>query len=420
MTLPTANIIRTMRREKNITQDELAQTLGVSFQAVSRWENGQAYPDIELLPKIAEIFGITTDRLLGADERAKTQKRIETLEAYNRAYHAAEDGFGKYEIMAKALEEFPDSEPFMEKAMDQLLLHNALPREKALPIVREYCRKLIENTRSSVRRLSSLYRIFQYEDENRLADWSKYVSEKVTVPQLLASRYNHLGEVDKCNLQRQKNLFASLNYSFDTEFSRLRYHEGAGGLDSDTASRAADHLFGSAEKDPVVSVKGQEIILRLVDVLRDPAIEEDGWIFRRAFTYLRLAAGQFGSGDKDGGYEALEKSVELYERILQIPVDRELLLNCPVLDRLTVSAVSYYNPEQNLLKQISSDPVDTMLRQDAASILSVNTHNFRYAQIYHPLTSPSGWEWFDCVRSEERFKACAERIITYKPDNFPE
>ncbi len=47
--LPTAEIIRTKRREKNITQEELAQFLGVSFQAVSRWENGQAYPDIELL-----------------------------------------------------------------------------------------------------------------------------------------------------------------------------------------------------------------------------------------------------------------------------------------------------------------------------------------------------------------------------------
>ncbi|MBQ8511146.1 MAG: helix-turn-helix transcriptional regulator [Clostridia bacterium] len=420
MTLPTANIIRTMRRENNVTQDELAQALGVSYQAVSRWENGQAYPDIELLPKIAAFFGITTDRLLGADEEAKLRKRIETLEAYNRAYHAAEDGYAKYEIMARAVKEFPDSEPFMEKALEQLICHDALPREEALPIVREYCRKLIENTRSSVRRLSSLYRIFQYEDEDRLTDWSKYVSEKVTVPQLLASRYNHLGEVEKCNLQRQKNLFASLNYSFDTEFSRLRYHEGAGSLNSDTASRAADHLLGPAEKDPTISVKGQEIILRLVDVLRDPAIEEDGWIFRRAFTYLRLAAGRFGSGDKEGGYEALEKSVELYETVLRIPVDRDLPLNCQVLDRLTISAISYYNPEQNLLRQISSDPVDIMLRRDAASVLPVNTHNFRYAQIYHPLTDPSGWEWFNCVRDEDRYKACVERIRKYRPEDFPE
>ena len=121
MTLPTAEIIRTMRRERNVTQDELAQALGVSFQAVSRWENGQAYPDIELLPKIADYFGITTDKLLGADKQAKLKKRIETFEAYNQAYHAAEDGFGKYEVMAKAAEEFPDVLNFTEAALNQLV-----------------------------------------------------------------------------------------------------------------------------------------------------------------------------------------------------------------------------------------------------------------------------------------------------------
>ncbi len=416
--LPTAEIIRTMRREKNVTQDELAQALGVSFQAVSRWENGQAYPDIELLPKIAEFFGITTDRLLGADEKAKLKKRIETLEAYNRAYHAAEDGFGKYEVMAKAIEEFPDSEHFLEKALEQLVYHNALPREEALPIVREYCRKLIENTGKPITRLSTLYKIFQYEDEERLDNWSKYVSEKVTVPQLLASRYHHLGDVDKCNLQRQKNLFASLNYSFDAEFSRLRYISETGSLDPDTAAHAADLILGPAVKDPEASVRGQEIVLRLVDVLRDPSTDKDGWIFRRAFTYLRLAAGRFGSGDRDGGYKALEKSVELYEIILEIPVDLELPLNCPVLDRLTISAVTYYNPEPNLLRRTSSDSDHKTPRKETASNTQINTLHYRYAQIYHPLANPDGWEWFNSVRNEDRFKAFLERIEKYRPENF--
>ena len=56
--------IASLRKEKGITQDELAQYVGVSVQAVSKWENGGA-PDIELLPKIADFFSTTIDALFG-------------------------------------------------------------------------------------------------------------------------------------------------------------------------------------------------------------------------------------------------------------------------------------------------------------------------------------------------------------------
>ena len=53
------------RKRLGMTQDKLAEQLGVTAQAVSKWENDQACPDITTLPKLAEIFGITTDDLLG-------------------------------------------------------------------------------------------------------------------------------------------------------------------------------------------------------------------------------------------------------------------------------------------------------------------------------------------------------------------
>lgn len=53
------------RKNKNITQEALAKQLNISNQAVSKWETEQSYPDIELLPKIADIFGITLDELFG-------------------------------------------------------------------------------------------------------------------------------------------------------------------------------------------------------------------------------------------------------------------------------------------------------------------------------------------------------------------
>lgn len=58
------NILK-LRKENGLTQEKLASMIGVSFQAVSRWENGTAYPDIELIPKIASIFQVSIDSLLG-------------------------------------------------------------------------------------------------------------------------------------------------------------------------------------------------------------------------------------------------------------------------------------------------------------------------------------------------------------------
>ena len=60
--------IATLRREKNLKQDDLAQMLEVSPQAVSKWENDQTCPDISLLPKLAKILGVSVDELLSGKQ----------------------------------------------------------------------------------------------------------------------------------------------------------------------------------------------------------------------------------------------------------------------------------------------------------------------------------------------------------------
>ena len=57
--------IVTHRKKLGLTQDALAERLGVTAQAVSKWENDQSCPDITMLPKLAEVFGCSTDQLLG-------------------------------------------------------------------------------------------------------------------------------------------------------------------------------------------------------------------------------------------------------------------------------------------------------------------------------------------------------------------
>ena len=66
------NMILTLRKQKNVTQESLAAELGVTAAAVSKWEKGYTLPDILMLCALADYFEVTTDALLG---RSDTKKR---------------------------------------------------------------------------------------------------------------------------------------------------------------------------------------------------------------------------------------------------------------------------------------------------------------------------------------------------------
>ncbi len=71
--------ISDLRKNKGMTQEQLAQQVGVTAQAVSKWENDLSCPDISILPQLAEALGVTTDELLG-----KVQMRPLTVEDKDR------------------------------------------------------------------------------------------------------------------------------------------------------------------------------------------------------------------------------------------------------------------------------------------------------------------------------------------------
>ena len=77
--------IKQLRASDGRTQEALAQALGVTAQAVSRWEKGICYPDMEMVPAIANYFGVSIDRLFGYDNERERKERdlIERINALN-------------------------------------------------------------------------------------------------------------------------------------------------------------------------------------------------------------------------------------------------------------------------------------------------------------------------------------------------
>ena len=68
--------IKNARTEKNMTQMDLADAMGISFQAVSNWERGNSMPDVAKLPDLCEILGLNLDELLGNEDTIKTVKKM--------------------------------------------------------------------------------------------------------------------------------------------------------------------------------------------------------------------------------------------------------------------------------------------------------------------------------------------------------
>ena len=97
--------IYTLRKEKRITQAQLAEKLGVSEQAVSKWENDQCAPDVSLFPIIAEFFGVSIDRLFGYH----TSSYTDDVEAIMKAADDSMDTYKEIEIISEGLKKYPNS-----------------------------------------------------------------------------------------------------------------------------------------------------------------------------------------------------------------------------------------------------------------------------------------------------------------------
>lgn len=163
--------IKELRLAKGITQEALAGFLGVSFQAVSKWERNLSYPDIETIPVIANYFGVTIDEVMG-NPKIRAEACIEKLlSEYDRLQLlCTPEGDSQKDALAqKAYEEFP-----YDCRIIDMYRHSLVSRKNEddygdiKPTIRLLCEKLLANcTDDSLRQtaINSLILISESTEE---------------------------------------------------------------------------------------------------------------------------------------------------------------------------------------------------------------------------------------------------------------
>lgn len=125
--------IKNLRKERNITQETLANFLNVSYQSVSKWERGESYPDITLIPSIAAFFGVTTDTVLGINNIELENKIKKYLDEYN-ALCISDKADEAERLMKQASTEFPGDYRILSCYLSALVIRSDNEHEKLLSV----------------------------------------------------------------------------------------------------------------------------------------------------------------------------------------------------------------------------------------------------------------------------------------------
>lgn len=130
MNLRIGENIRRLRRQRDLTQEEVAAHLGISFQSISKWEREDGYPDITMLPSLANYFGISVDELIGMDEISRSE-RYDEINNLWRENNAEGLHCENVALLRSALKSFPNDALLLVQLATSLEKLDGTKEEKA-------------------------------------------------------------------------------------------------------------------------------------------------------------------------------------------------------------------------------------------------------------------------------------------------
>ncbi len=312
MNLRIAENIRRLRQENNLTQVQLADRLGVSYQAVSRWENETTYPDIELLPLIAAVFGVTVDYLLGGtaeDQRQSLRRRWKELETITES----RERVNHLRLMHR---EFPEDWYLTVRLCAEV----PSPEEK-----RRLTQEVLSGCDIPFIRSMAIRQMIRGEYEDSVMDliWQYNIPEECW-DELLEDRYRARGETEAYVRKRQ----LVLNDSLRKAMARMTAE----------ADDCPTHGIGMRGRQTLRGcqgdMEGARTVLRMIAAMTDQPLSEahpvageggpDLWFSQRAWAGITLACALSATGKVEEAITVLEDAADMILRIRALPEDAPL------------------------------------------------------------------------------------------------
>lgn len=384
--------IKALRQQQRMTQQNLADRLGVSFQSVSRWENGITYPDIELLPSIARLFSVSVDYLLGDDDGEKIKsikRRIHEIGGMN------DKDEGKVIELIKECRREPHAIDYFCRICYSLL-YSPLHKNKAVVDELRKSKDIFFETCTDVSfRTEGLLQFSKLEnDENIKAFLESNTTETpMSMDFLLKERYLFRDEFDKYEATRQRYFYKYIANLIDGDHALWQ--------NASMDMNAEYYLF---------TYKTMLEFLNNLCVMKPSAdhpvtcnTSPDIFAEQRIFIGLRYACSLFAVGKTDDGYLMLEDTVSLIEKIMEMN-NEKLISTSPALSDLSVMVTEENFGSKSgrvkgfniVLEDGSTDFYESIFINSLIECLE----SAEYAR----------WGWLNPVRNEERFIILIDRL----------
>ena len=130
--------LKNFRKARNLTQEEVAKHLGISFQSISKWERNDGYPDITMLPVLARYFGVSVDELIGMGE-VESAQALEEINSQWEENRRNKKHLENVQLMRNALKCYPNNALLLVQLSASLERLDGTESEK-----QEYLRQSIE------------------------------------------------------------------------------------------------------------------------------------------------------------------------------------------------------------------------------------------------------------------------------------
>lgn len=306
MSLYIGENIKRLRKERDLTQEMLAKFLNVSYQSVSKWERGESYPDITLVPAIASFFGVTTDTILGVQTIEQENKIKSYLDKYNALCNSDDKQEELEQIMKQAITEFPGDYRLLSCYLSIVVSHRDDEPEKLLA------------AREESERVYGIIQSYCTNDHIRVRAKSAMCSYLQSLSKIEGSGVD-ISAIDPILaempvMRNTRDFRAMMLYPHGSEKRNLACAKGLSEmlqLLGETINRKASNIL---ERD----ANAIEAYLDFVNAIMPDGDYGQSW-YLVIFNYGYLGVIKHNNGDDKGAFESFRKEAELAVKYESLP-----------------------------------------------------------------------------------------------------